>query len=71
MFQRLHGRQEYDGTGVGLAVSRRIVEQHYGTIEAVGRLGAGATFVITLPLRQPQAFVNTLRPPMPTKGRAA
>ncbi|HEX5693586.1 MAG TPA: ATP-binding protein, partial [Arenimonas sp.] len=51
-FQRLHGRQEYEGTGIGLAIVRRIVERHRGTIQAEGRPGEGATFVIRLPERQ-------------------
>jgi light-regulated signal transduction histidine kinase (bacteriophytochrome) len=53
VFQRLHGRTEYEGTGVGLAVCRRITDRHHGTITARSQLGKGATFVVTLPLRQP------------------
>ena len=52
-FQRLHARQEYEGTGIGLAIVRRIVERHRGNIHAEGRPGEGATFVIRLPARQP------------------
>jgi PAS domain S-box-containing protein len=48
-FQRLHGRQAYEGTGMGLAICRRIVALLGGTITATSRSGAGATFVITLP----------------------
>jgi signal transduction histidine kinase len=52
MFQRLHGRR-FDGSGIGLAVCRRIVERHHGSIEAHGILGSGATFTVCLPERQP------------------
>jgi signal transduction histidine kinase len=60
MFQRLHGRGEYEGTGVGLAICRKITDRHGGTITARSRVGEGATFVITLPVRHAQP---TLDPP--------
>ena len=48
-FERLHGREEYEGTGVGLALCRTIVERHGGTITGHGRPGEGAEFVIDMP----------------------
>jgi light-regulated signal transduction histidine kinase (bacteriophytochrome) len=55
VFQRLHGRTEYEGTGVGLAVCRRITDRHHGTITARSQLGKGSTFIVTLPFRRPTA----------------
>jgi PAS domain S-box-containing protein len=54
VFQRLHGRNEYEGTGVGLAVCRRITDRHGGSITAMSKPGEGATFVVTLPVRHPK-----------------
>jgi signal transduction histidine kinase len=51
MFQRLHGRGEYEGTGIGLAICRKIVQRHGGRIIARGRPGEGATFIIDLPAK--------------------
>jgi signal transduction histidine kinase len=52
IFQRLHSRNDYEGTGIGLATVRKIVERHGGTINADGQLNIGATFFVTLPLDQ-------------------
>ncbi len=53
VFQRLHGRQEYEGTGIGLAVCRRIADRHGGSITARSKPGEGAVFIVTLPTKQP------------------
>ena len=49
VFQRLHGRDEHDGTGIGLALCQRIVERHGGSIRVDSEPGDGATFTVALP----------------------
>jgi signal transduction histidine kinase len=52
VFQRLHGRKEYEGSGIGLSICRRIVDRHNGKIMAKSSLGEGAYFIVTLPFKQ-------------------
>lgn len=59
VFQRLHGRQEYEGTGIGLAVCRRIVDRHGGTLTAKSKPGQGAMFIVTLPMQPPRPTAKT------------
>ena len=52
VFQRLHGRGQYEGTGIGLAICRKIVDRHRGKLEVTSQEGFGTTFHIDLPLVQ-------------------
>lgn len=59
-FQRLHGRDQYGGTGIGLAVCRRIAERHNGKISARGKPDEGSVFTVTLPLEHPETLEEML-----------
>jgi PAS domain S-box-containing protein len=58
VFQRLHSRAEYEGTGIGLAVCRKITDRHGGQIVAHSSPGEGAAFVVTLPVKQPSTEIH-------------
>ena len=60
MFKRLHCKSEYEGTGIGLALCKKIVEEHKGFISARSVVNGGSTFIITLPILQPETEVKEI-----------
>ena len=59
IFQRLHPKEMYEGTGIGLAIVKKIIEKHNGKIIAQSKEGEGTTFTITLPLQQKDSLRNS------------
>jgi PAS domain S-box-containing protein len=70
-FQRLHGRNEFEGTGMGLAICRKIAESHWGSITARSAIGQGAAFIVTLPAVQPIPLPTALRTVQAQKGASS
>ena len=56
LFKRLNSKDKFEGTGIGLAICKKIVEQHMGAISVTSAAGEGTTFTISLPLRQQEAI---------------
>ncbi len=52
VFQRLHSKDQYEGSGIGLSICKKIVENHHGELTVKSKLGEGSTFIITLPIQQ-------------------
>jgi light-regulated signal transduction histidine kinase (bacteriophytochrome) len=61
MFRRLHSNTEYEGTGIGLALCKKIVEMHRGFISALGKPGEGSVFIVSLPLQAPKKEAMELK----------
>jgi signal transduction histidine kinase len=58
IFQRLHGNSEFEGTGIGLAIVKKIVDTHHGIVTAMSKLQEGSSFIIILPLQQKPLHIN-------------
>ena len=71
MFQRLHGRSAYEGTGMGLAIVRKIVERHQGEVSVQSEEGVGTTFTITLPVTSSASSQLATPEPTPTRVQLA
>jgi len=63
-FKRLHGRSAYEGTGMGLAICRRIIDRHDGELAASSTEGEGSTFTVTLPLRRREGRETATQEPV-------
>jgi signal transduction histidine kinase len=53
MFKRLHDKNQYEGTGIGLAICKKIVEEHNGFISVISKVNEGSTFIVSLPVLNP------------------
>jgi two-component system CheB/CheR fusion protein len=58
IFQRLHAREKYDGTGIGLAITKKIIDRHKGLIAAASKEGEGTQFILVLPLYHPYEVIH-------------
>ena len=57
MFKRLHGKTQYHGTGIGLAICKKIAEEHNGYISAISKVNEGATFIVSLPMHEEEEII--------------
>jgi two-component system CheB/CheR fusion protein len=60
IFQRLHSREKYEGTGIGLAITKKIIDRHNGLIRAKSSENSGTTFIIVLPLQQAKETAHSI-----------
>ena len=53
LFEKLHSKDDYDGSGIGLAITKKIIEKHGGQISVISKVDVGAEFILTLPINEP------------------